>query len=196
MSNKDKLISSAMDLFHQQGFRLTSIDDLLIASGVCRSNFYYHFKSKEALGLVVLQRKIEEIHSLVVEPTLGRVNMPIQQQIEALFYRMIDYCKSYDFDRGCFFGQVILESESEQPLFQLSMKFFKDLEIQLSALIKLGLEEQQYVLNGIEPEEFAAAVISLLQGGILLAKGYKQPSVLLSSIKLLTAVMADSKAAM
>ena len=56
MSNRDKLIDTAAQLFHSHGFEGTSIDLIMKTSGVCKSNFYYYFESKEALGLLATEK--------------------------------------------------------------------------------------------------------------------------------------------
>jgi len=52
--NRVRILDAAARLFHRRGFQPTSLDEIVAASGVCRSNLYYHFASKEELGLAVL----------------------------------------------------------------------------------------------------------------------------------------------
>ena len=54
--SKERLLASARELIHENGFQQTSVDEILKKSGVTKSNFYYHFKSKEELGLIILER--------------------------------------------------------------------------------------------------------------------------------------------
>ena len=58
MDARKRLISVAANLIHTKGFNNTSIQDILDESSVCRSNFYYHFDSKEQLGFEVLGRQV------------------------------------------------------------------------------------------------------------------------------------------
>ena len=53
-----------MDLFHDHGYQGTGLEDILSSSGVCKSNFYYHFKSKEELGLKVIERRLMKCGNL------------------------------------------------------------------------------------------------------------------------------------
>lgn len=53
-TNKDRLIEAAARLFAEQGYHGTSLHDLLSATSVSRSNFYYHFDSKAELARAVV----------------------------------------------------------------------------------------------------------------------------------------------
>lgn len=44
--NRERLIDAASKLFRSQGYAETSVKDLLSATDVARSNFYYHFDGK------------------------------------------------------------------------------------------------------------------------------------------------------
>ncbi|MYE60594.1 MAG: TetR/AcrR family transcriptional regulator, partial [Candidatus Dadabacteria bacterium] len=53
MSNKDKIMEAATELFHFYGYDGTSIDMLIKKGGVSMSYFYYYCDGKEELGLSV-----------------------------------------------------------------------------------------------------------------------------------------------
>lgn len=48
---KKRVASAARALFAQKGYKATSIEDLVAATGCSKGNIYYHFKSKEGLFL-------------------------------------------------------------------------------------------------------------------------------------------------
>lgn len=56
MDNRERLIHAAAELFQDQGFAHTSVEDLLDETGIARSNFYYHFDSKLDLAREVVER--------------------------------------------------------------------------------------------------------------------------------------------
>ena len=47
---KQKMIHAAMDLFHAQGVRATSPQEVMANSDTGKSQFYHYFGSKEGLG--------------------------------------------------------------------------------------------------------------------------------------------------
>ena len=58
---KLRIIRVAADLFHKQGVRATSPDEIIEASGTGKGQFYYYFKSKEGLVHAVLQNHLAAI---------------------------------------------------------------------------------------------------------------------------------------
>ena len=52
---RQRIIRTAADLFHKQGARATSPDEIIEASRTGKGQFYHYFKSKEGLIHEVLQ---------------------------------------------------------------------------------------------------------------------------------------------
>jgi len=67
MASKEKILSKAAELIHTKGYNHTSIKDILEAAVVTKSNFYYHFESKEQLAFEMLtagKRGIDRINAI------------------------------------------------------------------------------------------------------------------------------------
>jgi len=58
---RERLIESAAKLFHQAGFKDTSIADIAEDSGVPLGNVYYYFKTKDELAGAVIEQRAETI---------------------------------------------------------------------------------------------------------------------------------------
>src|SRR5215468_7177450 len=56
-----RILQVAADLFHEQGVRATSPDEIIEASATGKGQFYHYFKNKEGLVHEVLQRHLEAI---------------------------------------------------------------------------------------------------------------------------------------
>lgn len=53
-SHKDKIIESGLAVFHQFGYHASGVQMVVDHAGVPKGSFYNHFKSKDELGLEVL----------------------------------------------------------------------------------------------------------------------------------------------
>ena len=59
-----RLLDAARDLFREQGYAATSIDDLCAAAEVTRGAFFHHFPTKEAFGVAVAERWQTDVTAL------------------------------------------------------------------------------------------------------------------------------------
>lgn len=53
--NKEKLVTTAIELFASKGYKTTSVRDIAAAMGMTVSNIYHYFGSKEGLLKAILQ---------------------------------------------------------------------------------------------------------------------------------------------
>ncbi len=53
-SHKDKIVKSALAVFHEFGYHASGVQTVVDHAGVPKGSFYNHFKSKDELGLEVL----------------------------------------------------------------------------------------------------------------------------------------------
>ncbi|MBI4962684.1 MAG: TetR family transcriptional regulator C-terminal domain-containing protein [Desulfomonile tiedjei] len=62
-STKDKILAHAAQLIHRKGFNNTGIQEILQSAGVPKGSFYFYFKSKEDLGLALIDYYAETLGS-------------------------------------------------------------------------------------------------------------------------------------
>lgn len=55
-----RVLEAARQLINQKGFRSTSVNDIIKVTGVKKGNLYFHFASKEELGLAILRQAHED----------------------------------------------------------------------------------------------------------------------------------------
>lgn len=183
--NKEKVVHAAMELFHRKGFQATGLEEILSRSGVCKSNFYYHFKSKDELGLSVLEEKMKEMQREYIEPALGDTAATPRERLIAFFEGMIRFCDVNGCNRGCIFGNMTLElADHHEGMRSRLVVFFHGLESRIAGTLSEGAADGSIDLQGMSAEELATAAVSLLQGGILLARGYKETAPLASGLQL------------
>ncbi|MGG6310935.1 TetR/AcrR family transcriptional regulator [Paenibacillus macerans] len=55
LETKKRIAGAAKDLIFKKGYKATSIEDIVKATGSSKGNIYYHFKSKEGLFLHLIE---------------------------------------------------------------------------------------------------------------------------------------------
>ena len=80
------ILQKAFELIYSKGYQTTSIDDIIATTQVTKGAFYYHFKTKDEMGVAI----IEEI----LKPTMLETFIkPVEDSANPIedFYNMISY---------------------------------------------------------------------------------------------------------
>ena len=177
MSNKDKIMDAATELFHIYGYDGTSVDMLIKKAGVSKSNFYYYFESKEELGLSVLTKLADtEIRdfSKIMETDLNVVEQ-LWEWYKMRFFSQRDLFKQPIYP-GSIFGNLALEQSSINEKFRFVLdKYFRECETLLEECFRRGIE-QGFLKEDLDTKMAAGFMISQFEGAILMAKTKKSLS--------------------
>jgi len=162
-----RIIRTAADLFHKQGARATSPDEIIEASRTGKGQFYHYFKSKEGLIHEVLQAYLEEIKTQT-----ARVNYEIDswEHLEKWFAAQVDLQKDYEMTRGCPFGTLGNEvTENDELIRQDLNLIFEVIKNKLAAFF-LGEKAKGKLAKQADTERMADFCIASIQGGMLMGK--------------------------
>ncbi len=177
-TSKEKVIDSAQELFHFKGFQNTSIDDIIKSTGVTKSNLYYHFDSKEELGLLVLEIRIREYEQTIFEHTLADKTISPEKRLKLHYKKIIAYHKNLDFRCGCPFGNLALEMSDINEKFRVRLsEFFNNWQKMIESCIKEGIRKQEF-RDDISPKAISSIALSHLEGAIMMTKTHKSISAL------------------
>jgi TetR/AcrR family transcriptional repressor of nem operon len=169
MNNKDKITETAYELFRSFGYNGTSIDMLIKTAGVSKSNFYYHFESKEELALKILGIRVDYQEKIVSEILLNREINPLERIIR--FYVEGVYAKrDLCLRTGSFIARMDLEQGSRNQRFRsLIDRFFErtkyGLEICVEDCAELGV-----IPDGIDTKLIPQFLISQFKGAMVMTK--------------------------
>ena len=162
-----RIIRVATDLFHKQGARATSPDEIIEASRTGKGQFYHYFKSKEGLIHEVLQAYLEEI-----KIQGSRVNYEIDswRDLEKWFAAQVELQKDYEMTRGCPFGTLGNEVTENDELIRQDLSLI--FEVIMSKLAAFFLREKAKgkLAKQANAERMADFCIAAIQGAMLMGK--------------------------
>lgn len=162
-----RIIRTAADLFHKQGVRATSPDEIIEASRTGKGQFYHYFRSKEGLIHEVLQTHLEAIKNRTAP--IG-YEISSWKELETWFLAQIDLQKSYNMARGCPFGTIGNEvTENDELVRQDLSLIFEVIKNKLAAFF-IREKSQGRLAKAAEPERMADFCIAAIQGGMLMGK--------------------------
>lgn len=143
---KKRIADAARALFVQKGYKATSIEDIVAATGSSKGNIYYHFKSKEGLFLTLLEdwdrewdeqwSRKEGQYTTVVEKLYGMTEHLVRDDMNHPLTKASDE----------FFNSDEISSEGEVRIAQLvenHLQFFRE-------LISQGIENGEFKTENVE----------------------------------------------
>jgi AcrR family transcriptional regulator len=94
-------LGKALDLFRQEGFAATSLDDLSAATGMNRPSLYGAFGDKREIYIKSYARYRADARAAMTE--IFREDLPIRQRLRKLYEAALDiYLSGETGPRGCF----------------------------------------------------------------------------------------------
>ena len=80
------ILQKAFELIYTKGYQTTSIDEIIATTKVTKGAFYYHFKTKDEMGIAIIEEILKPtMMEHFIKPTENSKN-PIDD-----FYNMISY---------------------------------------------------------------------------------------------------------
>jgi TetR/AcrR family transcriptional regulator, transcriptional repressor for nem operon len=167
IKTRARIVAAAADLIRVQGIGGTTLDDVRIASGVSKSQFYRHFEDKNALVRAVVTHVGEfviarETNMLGTVSTLAGLRRWRDSLVKANALRHGMY--------GCALGSLASEVSDHDTL---ARSMLDDLFRAWQRLIEEALERMQRagaLDESVDTARLAVGFLASLQGGYLLAQ--------------------------
>jgi TetR/AcrR family transcriptional repressor of nem operon len=162
-----KIVAAAADLMYVQGVGATTLDDVIAASGVSKSQLYHHFDGKEALVRAV----VDHIGEFVIErerDALGRVSTlrGLRRWRDALVQNNAVRHGAY----GCALGSLASEVADQDVLAREALaRLFKEWEELLEGVLQ-RLQDKGTLPVDVSIDHLAVGLMAALQGGYLLSQ--------------------------
>jgi len=164
---RERIIQVAADLFHKQGVRATSPDEIIEASRTGKGQFYHYFKSKEGLVHEVLQTHLEAIRT-----GSAPVNYEITswQDLEQWFLAQVELQKSFAMTRGCPFGTIGNEVTENDELIRQDLNLIFEVVGDKLAAFFIREKAQGRLSQNASEGRMADFCIAAIQGAMLMGK--------------------------
>jgi TetR/AcrR family transcriptional regulator, transcriptional repressor for nem operon len=160
--NRERIVAAADRLFYEKGFQATSFSDIAEAAGVPKGNFYYYFKSKDALleGVIDWRRQC-------LKRLLDGLNREYDDPRARLMALLQGLCAGEDdiVRYGCPMGTLSAElCKSGHEL--------KERAQALLEMIREWIAAQLHAIGRDDAPELAREILTRSQGVTLLAHAY------------------------
>lgn len=114
VSNRDRLLQTAFQLFHEQGYHATGVATILREAGLNPGSMYHFFSSKDELLLEVLEFAFNYLEPMVMGPVEASEVDPIER-VFALLRQYRERIEALGCRMGCPIGNLALEVSDGNP---------------------------------------------------------------------------------
>ncbi len=165
-ATRARIVEAAADLIYVHGVERTSLDEVMAASGVSKSQLYHYFADKDALVLEVIAKQTERVLG-AQQPHLEALDsLPALKAWRNVIIRLNKATQG----RGCPLGALASElaNDSEPARKRLADSFSMWRERIEKGLAKM--RKRGELTASADPHDLALALLSAVEGGLLLAK--------------------------
>jgi len=167
--SRERILQEAEHLIHMRGYHCTSLDDIAKRCRMTKANLLHHFRSKEELGLAVLDYKIDAYRRCCLDPIFSDGSDPMGS-VRELFASAGRFYRGNGCKAGCFVGNMALEMSDLSERFREKAEAFFD---EWAGRIAGELRRHQNLgrfAPAMDASSTAEAILSLYEGAIMLAR--------------------------
>ncbi|MCO6186917.1 TetR/AcrR family transcriptional regulator [Rhizobium sp. L1K21] len=164
---RNMIVEVADRLFYENGYEHTSFADIAARVKISRGNFYYHFKTKDEILAAVIERRLSDRGTMLLQ---WELDAPDPLARITCFIKILITNQTKIMAYGCPVGTLSSElAKLNHPLSGEAVKLF--------TLFRDWLT-QQFEAGGCGPQsgEFALHILSRSQGAAMLANAYRDPA--------------------
>lgn len=171
-ATRDRIVTVAADLVRANGVRATSVDDVIGAAGVSKSQLYHYFDDKADLVRAVVDRTKTVL--LDLQQTLLD-QLDDWAGIDAWFDAIVADEASRHARGGCPLGSLVPElADSDELARDLLARAFDEWQHHLTEGLR-RIQARGELSGDADPERLATATMASLQGGLLLSQVRRNP---------------------
>lgn len=176
---RSKIVEAAADLIRVQGVGGTTLDDVVLASNVSKSQLYRHFEDKSALVRAVIEyvgdRKIAGERDRLEKV---RTFAGLQRWRDAI----IENNALHEGRYGCSLGSLANEVSDQDAIARLKLQDLFTAWQQLFEGVLRRFQQEGLIPQDADIMQLATGFVAAVQGGYLLAQTARDVTLMASSI--------------
>ncbi|HEX7239266.1 MAG TPA: TetR/AcrR family transcriptional regulator [Longimicrobiaceae bacterium] len=169
-ATRENIVRRAAELFNRQGYAGASMSDVMAATGLQKGGIYRHFESKEALALEAFDYAVRRMAERFTAALAGRSHAVDRLRAVVGVYATIP--EDPPVPGGCPVMNAAIENDDGNPaLRERARKAMDGLRGLIVRNVRDGARRGE-VRPGVDAEEVATVLVSLMEGGVMLARLY------------------------
>jgi len=180
LDTRERILATARELFHANNYADIGIKQICDAAKVQKGSFYHFFPSKRDLALAVIENMADDWAHGFVKEAFDQALPPLERLdylIDAAYYWQKAAKDIEGRMPGCLFGNLVLEVSTRDDILRAKLSAVFD---KTKSRFKQTLIEaiESGAVTPLDTDLTAEAMLSYLEGMILLAKSRNEPEVI------------------
>ncbi|WP_293312407.1 TetR/AcrR family transcriptional regulator [Pedobacter sp. UBA5917] len=153
------ILQKSFELIYRKGYQATSIDEIIATTQVTKGAFYYHFKTKDDMGLSLINEVLYPgMYNIMIKPL--EVGKHPAKDIYKVMENLLNDFVFFNPDYGCPAINLIEEMSPMNPTFKKALsRLVKQWQNAIVAALNKGKSDHIFTSTFV-PEEVAMVVIS------------------------------------
>jgi TetR/AcrR family transcriptional repressor of nem operon len=182
----ERILDVADGLVQTRGFNSFSYADIAKELGITTASLHYHFRGKAELGYALITRYAGRFGD-----ALDRIDRQVPGARDKLEAYANLYAGVLEGKRMCMCGVLAAEYQTlPEPMRRAVIGFFDENQRWLAGVLNQGQTEKTLAFTG-SADEVAQTILSTLEGAMLVARPYGDPTKFTATARQLLAGLAN-----
>ena len=162
------IIEKAAPLFNKKGYAGTSMNDIMVATGLAKGGIYGHFESKDEIAAAAFEFSLTKVRADLLN-TINKHSSALGK-----LFSILDFYKNYTLkppvEGGCPILNTAVDADDAYPFLKRKAKSaLNDMLNGLEQIIGLGITLKEIKVS-VDPRKTAQMIFAQIEGGIMMAK--------------------------
>jgi AcrR family transcriptional regulator len=139
---KNQIIEKSLELFANQGYFGTSMDDIAKAVGIKKASLYSHYQGKESIFKAVFDYILEDYAAFIEGLTSSAGSLNSHEKLTRIFFTYVENCRNNHkmtfWDRYYYYPPEYLKDYILNKTYEIEMRLMSKITIIIEAGIKEG----------------------------------------------------------
>lgn len=173
-SHRERIIEAGVATIHARGFATTGVRAITAAAGVPQGSFTNHFASKEAFGVVVLDRYLADTEAIIGRTLHDAARRPVERLL-AYFDAVAAKLEAVGWRHGCMIGNLSLEAAEHSDLIRGRLAALHDGLRQPFADVIAAAQRAGEIHDDLSAHDLAEFLLASWQGAMMRMKVDRRP---------------------
>lgn len=167
---KKYIIEQSSTVFNKNGYKSTSISNIMTATGLKKGGIYNHFENKDALAKASFTHSFNTLKEIYKKAVTSKETA--EEQFNAFVNVFITLSQDEIVVGGCPLMNAAIEADDSNLEFEDTIKQgFSSLTKLIEGIIEYGINQNE-IKKEIKPDQMAVFILSSLEGALALSRLY------------------------